>query len=198
MEARAKQHFKKRRRFGGIVAVLAFFSAWLPGAMLNAAEVVVTEPQVKALCLLNFAKYVTWPETSFTATNSPIRIGVIGDSKIHDELTRAAQGKTVNGRPVEVAGAGGVAEIGRCHILFVSGSDKARVRETIAAVRSDAVLTVGEGSEFVEGGGMIVFVKRDNKVRFEVNLAAARAEKLKISSKLLALADAVRGKGEAE
>jgi hypothetical protein len=45
----------------------------------------------------------------------------------------------------------------------------------------------------VEGGGMIGFLLEDNWIRFDINLEAAEHAKLKMSSRLLALAKTVTG-----
>jgi hypothetical protein len=49
------------------------------------------------------------------------------------------------------------------------------------------ILTVGEFQGFATRGGAINFYIESNKVRFEINLAAAQHEGLKISSQLLSL-----------
>ena len=56
------------------------------------------------------------------------------------------------------------------------------------------VLTVGESSQFTRNGGIINFMKKENTVRFEVDLNAAQLARLQISSKLLKVADIVHGK----
>jgi hypothetical protein len=56
------------------------------------------------------------------------------------------------------------------------------------------ILTVGEDEEFAQKNGIINFVLKDGKVRLEINLAAARKAGLTMSSKLLAVADVVKGK----
>ncbi|HLP76056.1 MAG TPA: YfiR family protein, partial [Candidatus Paceibacterota bacterium] len=86
------------------------------------------------------------------------------------------------------------AEWSKCQILFVGGSDKGRIQSVLNKVRNLPLLTVGEAEPFAEAGGIINFVKKENKVRFEVDLAAARLAKLEISSRVLVLADVVRGK----
>jgi hypothetical protein len=53
---------------------------------------------------------------------------------------------------------------------------------------------VGDSEKFARQGGVIGFVKKDGKVRLEVNLNAARKARLEISSKLLAVADEVIGR----
>jgi hypothetical protein len=52
------------------------------------------------------------------------------------------------------------------------------------------VLTVGESDGFTTNGGVIGFKLEGEKVRIEINTAAADRAKLHISAKLLSLAQA--------
>jgi hypothetical protein len=79
-----------------------------------------------------------------------------------------------------------------CRILFVSSSENDRLPAILKALEGRTVLTVGEGTQFTQHGGMVGFISADRKVRFVVNLAAAEAEKLKLSSELLRLAVSVQ------
>jgi hypothetical protein len=47
-------------------------------------------------------------------------------------------------------------------------SEAVRIKEILAAVDSSAVLTVSDMPAFTSAGGIIQFVLRENKVRFEV------------------------------
>ena len=80
-----------------------------------------------------------------------------------------------------------------CHILFLSASEKKRLPEILARLRGASVLTVGESESFLQAGGVINFARRNQRVRLEVNAAAADQAGLKISSKLLNVADLVIG-----
>ena len=62
------------------------------------------------------------------------------------------------------------------------------MKQILAAVEKSGVLTVSDLPDFTISGGMIQFVLRDNKVRFEVNLAAAERAGLTFSSQLLKVA----------
>ena len=53
------------------------------------------------------------------------------------------------------------------------------------------ILTIGETPGFAARGGIINLTLEDNKVRFEVNIGAAKQANLNISSRLLALAKIV-------
>ena len=54
------------------------------------------------------------------------------------------------------------------------------------------------GANFCVDGGIIQFIVKDGKVQFSINVAAARRENLKISSRLLRLALAVYGNPSGE
>jgi hypothetical protein len=62
--------------------------------------------------------------------------------------------------------------------------------------RSLPVLTVGEDAEFAQSGGIINFVLKNGNVRLEIDLAAARKAGLTIHSRLLTVADVVKGKAD--
>ena len=145
----------------------------------------VSEYQVKAAFLYNFAKFVKWPDTSFADTNSPIVIGILGENPFGDALTLAVKGRTANGRPITVRALTMPAEMKTCHIVFISQKPRRNLGETLALLNNSNVLTVSEGDHFIESGGMINFFIDSTKVRFEINDQAATKAGLTISSKLL-------------
>jgi hypothetical protein len=79
-------------------------------------------------------------------------------------------------------------ELRECKILFIGASERAHMDELVQMLRGLPILTVGETPGFAERGGVIRFVLEDNRVRFEVNVVAARQADLTISSRLLTLA----------
>jgi hypothetical protein len=179
-----------------LVIGVALFCGLLAGTLrAECGEAgVFTEYQVKALYLLNFTKYVDWPAEAFAGADAPITIGVLGENHFGDDLKTAVEGKTVNGRAIVVQAFNKDSDWGKCHVLFISGSEKKRLGEILGKVKTLPVLTVGESDQFTQQGGIINFVKRDGKIRLEIDLNAARQAKLQISSKLLSVADTVRGK----
>jgi hypothetical protein len=154
----------------------------------RAQESQPTEYQIKAAFLFNFAKFVEWPAPAFAEATSPMVIGILGENPFRDDLERMTRGKTINNRPLVIKAFRSPAEATNCHILFVSTSEKTRLPEVFENLRGASVLTVGEAERFTEAGGMIQFVLEGGKIRFQVNETAARSAGLKISSKLLSLA----------
>ncbi|MGA2138400.1 MAG: YfiR family protein [Verrucomicrobiia bacterium] len=181
------------------VTVLAtvILSVLLMAGPGNAAETpALSERQVKALFLFNFAKYVDWPADVLSSSNAAIVIDVVGEDGFCDEFKRVTGDRTVNGRKVVVKQVEGTADLKECQILFIGVTDKGRLSEILEAVKNSAVLTVGETDRFLTLEGMINFTKKENKIHLEINLVPAQRVNLKLSSKLLTVADVVLGKPE--
>lgn len=143
---------------------------------------------VKAAFLLNFAAFVTWPETAFADANAPVVVGVYGADPFGAVLDDVLAGEAVSGRPFLVRRIPRGGDAGGCHILFVSESERGRMAAVLRAVRQKPVLTVADGAEFVAAGGMIGFVVERGRIRFRINQDAAKGAGITISSRLLRLA----------
>jgi hypothetical protein len=148
----------------------------------------INEYQVKALFLYNFARYVEWPTETFKAANDPIVICIFGQNPFGGALQQAVAGKVLEGRPFVVRQLSDFQPGSNCHILFVNSSEKKRFRSMAGRLKGSAVLSVGETPGFTADGGVINFKLEDGKVRFEIDVEAAGREHLRISSKLLSLA----------
>ena len=164
-----------------------------PPAVIS-AETSLTEYQVKALFLLNFTKYIDWPEAAFSGTNSPVTIGLYGGGKLLEIVKQTAVDRTVNGRQIVVQSMEKGSPPGKCQVLFISDSEKKLTDEILEKMKGLPILTVGETDQFLDQGGVINFVKKEAKIRLEINLDAARQANLQISSKLLNVADLVKGR----
>jgi hypothetical protein len=79
-----------------------------------------------------------------------------------------------------------------CQILFISSSEAHRLNKIIEELDKSAVLTVSDIPQFSQRRGMIQFVSEENRIRFEVNLAATERAGLTLSSDLLKVATVVR------
>jgi YfiR/HmsC-like len=158
-----------------------------------------SEYLIKAGFIYNFATLVQWPPASFPQPDSPIVIAILGEDHFGPTLDRVLEGKKVNGRPFAIRRIKSVFELQKlvanpedCHILYVSSSEMAHTAEALQIVKDTPILTIGETSGFARSGGIINLVLEDNRVRFEVNIDAAKTSDLNISSRLLALARIVQ------
>ncbi len=157
----------------------------------------LSEYQVKAAFLFNFTKFVEWPDGSFENPQAPIVVGIIGDDPFGDDLGRIIAGQKVQGRSLVIRRERWGDDLRRCHVLFVSLSERQHSAQILASIQPASVLTVSDMEGFAEAGGVIEFVTQENRVRFIVNLDAANQGKLRLSAKLLALARVI-GHSQAE
>jgi len=161
-------------------------------AIRTHAETPVTdEYQVKAAFLYNFAKFVEWPREEFSSSMDPIGICVVGQNSFGRALDHAVSGKMVNDRGFVVRQIADMKQANRCQILFVSSSERKRYGAILGELRTGGVLTVGETEAFAEQGGMVNLKLENGKVQIQINLNAAEQARVRISSKLLSLAQIV-------
>ena len=175
---------------------LATAAALVIGAMLvktppSAAQNVAVEYQVKAAFLYNFAKFVRWPDEAFSRPSDPFTICLEGDP-FGGTLERTIGGETLNGRPLVVRRLSPSDSVRGCHMVYVAPSQSRRSAQIINSAGMSALLTVGEAEDFITRGGMIRFIESRQRIRFQINPDAAERASLRVSSRLLRLADIVR------
>lgn len=146
------------------------------------------ELQVKAAFILNFAAFVEWPPSAFRDATAPLVVGVYGEDPFGPALDEILAGEVTRERSFIVRRLRPGADPTGCHILFVSDSERRRWSGVLASLRRQPVLTVGNGPDFNEAGGIIEFVTERGRIRFRINVQAAEAAGLVLSSKLLRLA----------
>lgn len=150
-----------------------------------------SEYLIKAGFTYNFAKLMEWPSGAFAQADSPIVICVLGTDPFNGTLDQVLKGKQANGRAFEVKHLKWGAEMKGCNILFVSDSETAHLDELFHSIKGLPILTIGETPGFAQHGGIINFVVEDNRVRFEIDVDAAKQANISISSRLLSLATIV-------
>jgi hypothetical protein len=180
-----------RWRATALRASLAMILAACLGAAAARGQA-ADEYQLKAAFLSNFAKFVDWPPQTFSGPQDPIVICVLGTNPFGDALRQAVNGKAVEDRKPALRQISDVRQASGCRILFISSSERKRLRAILAEVQSSGILTVGDTGNFAAEGGVINLKLEDGKVRLQVNVDAADRQKLRISSKLLSLAQIVR------
>jgi hypothetical protein len=182
-----------------VAMLLVFAGVLLLGTQrAQAQEQAPMDYQVKAAFIINFPKYVDWPEAEFPKTNSPIRVGIIGDDSIADEFSNMiGAGKSVGGHPIVLKRIAREEDVTNdCQILFIGVSERPHTADILQKVKGSGVLTVGDSDDFLQKGGVINLAHQNRKIRLQINLGAAQEQHLKISSRLLMVADVQKGGGQ--
>ena len=171
-----------------------FLAALMTAALMatsTPASAGVTDTDVKAAFLPRFARYVTWPPSARPGGADPFVLCVIGSNPFGNGLETAARGQSVDGRRIVVRHLDSPAAAGQCHIAFVGGSRAESVGQMLADLRGKPILTVTDSNDS-EARGIIHFAVTNGRVRFYINDADAGRRGMDISSRLLALAIAVK------
>jgi len=182
----------RRAALLAFAAILAGSLGWQGSRARAADDPDTIELRVKAAFLYKFAGYVEWPEASFTRPDTPVTIAVIGAEPLAVELVQAVTGRTVNDRPLTVKRLKAGESLAGVHVLFVGRGESARLPQLAQTAQLRSILTVTESEGALTHGSVINFIMADQRVRFEIALDSAEKSKLRLSSRLLAVAHQVR------
>ncbi len=179
-------------RWAGIlwIVLLLVFPEFLV-ATVRAKQNRPTESQIEAIYLFNFSRFIQWPAHAAAGT-SDFPVCILGEDPFGTFLDETLAGETVAGKKIIAKRISTSQDALGCRIVFVSTSEQDHLKELFEVLDHKSVLTVSDIPEFADQGGMIEFVVRKNKVRFEINLTSATDAGLTLSSDLLKVAVSVR------
>ena len=148
------------------------------------------EHEVKAAFLFKFLSFVEWPQEAMG--EGPIVIGVIGAEDVAAELQQIVPGRNAQGRVVSVRRLREAESVAGVHLLFLGRGESARLREIVRLAPTQPVLLVCDWEDALGQGAVVNFLRGDGRVRFEVALDAAERRSLRISSRMLSVAQSVK------
>ena len=146
------------------------------------------EYRIKLAFLYNFAQFIEWPAEAFRDPAAPFTICVAGRNPFQGDTEQELRGRTAAGRPIQIKALKADGELSACQIAFVRAGEKNTTAWILAGRKGSSTLVVGEAKGFAQQGGTANLIVEEKKLRFEVNLEAARQTRLKFSAKLLSLA----------
>jgi hypothetical protein len=183
--------FRRARASRFILATVIAVCAFPMVIELYAQPPKPTEYEVEAAYLSNFGRFVEWPGRA-NGAGETFNICVLGQDPFGLALDGALKGESINGAPMAPKRIAGPDEASSCRILFISTSKDNQLDSILRALGTSRILTVSDMAAFTDRGGMIQFVLDGNRVRFQINIAAAQRARLSLSSQLLKLALNIR------
>jgi hypothetical protein len=170
------------------VLIVAFAGALAGEEVGNLPQ--VQESRLKAGYVYSLTLFVEWPPDVFSRADSPLSICVSGEDSFADLLEELIGQKKPGGRALSVVRLR-TDEPRGCHMLFLAASRQWQLAKIQERVGNGSVLTVGEGKDFAERGGVVGLVMDEDRVRLQINVKTAERARLKISSRLLSIAHLV-------
>lgn len=165
-------------------AVAILLSALAAAMPVRAVE--LSEYQLKAAFLYNFASFTTWPAD----VGNTLKLCIHGRDPFGPELD-ALQGKRVDHRQISVERKPPASTLGSCQIVFISGSAANDIPATLESLGRAPALTVADSPGAARQGVMLNMDVARDKITFAANMKAAQRARLVLSSKLLGLATEV-------
>lgn len=175
---------RPRRRWHSALVLSA--ALW---SVATRADPALTEYDVKAGFLYNFATLVDWP----AQMPKKLTLCIVGEDPF-GKTGASLEGKPVGERTLAVRHMSAGPELRDCQIVFVARSQQ-DLRPVVAAVGSRTVLTVGDREGVAAQGLVAGFYQDGVRVRFEINVDAVHRAHLPISSRLMNLARIVHDAG---
>lgn len=169
------------------LALGAFTAAALAAGGARAADS-LEQARVKAAFVLNFMKFTAWPAGPVTASKTIVLCAT--DSHPLAGQLHELEGREVRDLQVRVVHRT-ADDSPPCDVIFVTRIDDATLKALRSEVAARPILTISDQTGFLEQGGMIEIKLVDGRTRFDINLLAARAAGLTLSSQLLQLAERV-------
>ncbi len=192
MAARPPQAPDGRARSRSRRALLPWLAACslAPCGMAVIAQV-ASAASVKAAYLYKILAYVDWPTAAVAADDAPRVIGVLADEPVLAELLQIVSGRRVQGHAVVARRVVIGDAVDDLHVLFVGRGASANLAGWLPGLKGRAVLVVTDTPAGLTENSVLNFVLVEGHVRFEASLAAAERSGLKLSARLLAVAERV-------
>jgi hypothetical protein len=153
----------------------------------------ISEEQLKAAFVFNFAKYVEWP-AELSASGAPVVACAVGGDTLAQAL-QSFDGRAVSGRNFQLRRLFAPEDHASCNVVILSDMGPHRMEEVLRRLPSQGVLTISDIEGFTDAGGMIGMVRVGDRLQFDINHAALQRANLKASSQLLKLARNLSGRG---
>jgi hypothetical protein len=144
---------------------------------------------LKAAYLFNFTKFAEWPGVP---AGSPLQLCVLGDPGVSDELSTLVRGQRVNEHELQVVKLSKGEPVKACQVLYVAAAETIAAGPALEGSRGLPILTVSDRGGFAASTGTIEFFVERDRMRFSINVDAVQRSKVRISSRLLAMAKIVR------
>jgi hypothetical protein len=148
------------------------------------------ENLLMATYLYKFTDYVEWPAAVPTIPTS-INIGIIDADEVAAALSTLVAAHPDQTRKMSVKILKPNESLANIQILFIGHSNSTQIRDLLAVTRDSPVLTVTAFDDALAFGSMINFIVIDGHIKFEISVSQATHCGIKISSRLLGIAQKI-------
>jgi hypothetical protein len=143
-----------------------------------------TDYKIQANIIYRFTKYIDWPVNK---KNGDFIIGVIGESRLYDDLKSLSANKTVGSQRIVVVRMSSTAASYDCHMLFICEEESSNLKRIVSLTARAPILIISESDGLARKGSCINFITVDERLKLEINKNNVEQRNLGIASELLEL-----------
>jgi len=147
----------------------------------------LSEYQVQAAYIINFIKFTTWPPSAFKDDQQDIILGILDDDFIDDTLDKI-DGRLIMNRHLQVIHLNIDDNLQGCHLLYISSSNHRQLKQILAGIQGQPVLTISNMDNFASNNGIIQLKKIGDKIKLFINTTALSSANLQLRANLLKIA----------
>jgi len=133
--------------------------------------------QLQAEILVNFVKYIEWKDRSIPKR----KICIIEDDPIITYLINIIR----NDKNLEYLIKYENDYLDECHIVYVGDNYEGYLNRLVSRLKHKSILSISGQKNFVESGGIVQFLLRNNRVEFIINDRQMKLSTLKIHNSIL-------------
>lgn len=185
------RHGCAARVSGFLLAGCLFGLLFVFQANEGCAQPASQEYPLKAVFMLNFARFTEWPSNAFPSSDAPFTVGILGHSPFGSLMEETVSGEAINRHKIVVEYYEKLGDIKNCDMLFICQDEARRVHQIEDVLKTMPILTVADFPNASGDGVCVQFVTQNNKIHFRINISALKQAHLTMSSELLRLADIV-------
>lgn len=143
------------------------------------------DSQAIAVYLYRFTKYIEWP---LQPKSKPFVFGFYGYSPVVRQLLSNTEGKTVNGRKIEIKIFNDIEDITGCHVLYISSYQPEELKPIDSMALSKKCLTVMHSQKQGVKKACIDFLNVPGSINFQIDKKRIARYGLKVSDELIKMA----------
>lgn len=151
--------------------------------LIGVQQVTLAQSSSKQGALLYyFSKFIQWPESS---AGDVFVIGVYGDVDVYNSVSKAMEGKLIEGKQVLIKRFSSINQIGDCEVLYLTPNKSSSFYRIEDVLKSKNTLLITQKEGLGARGGHINLTVVDGRMKFELNKSQISKAGLKVSSTLI-------------
>ncbi len=172
--------------FAKFLPIICLLICWQNNVKAEGLE----EYAIKSAITYNLAVFTEWPEKTFKNAEADMHICVVGDSIVQEAFLQIAA-KKVSQHSIKIVDITRSKNINGCHIVYIGNQDRMLLSQIQNEANGKNILTIDDTDGFSTYKSIVNLQEIEGRIRLNINVNLAQQSNLKISARVLKLANIV-------